>query len=357
MRIDKLTEEQKQIMKQAYLDGKTCAQVGALFGIKAASCLRFLINEGIYVKRKYIRNIGPKVKRFFIYGLYDDNGELRYIGQTTRSLKQRFSVHLCESRGFRKNQHCAVWIRSMLKENTEPTIQLIQELYNKDDLNGAEQYWIKYLRDQGCRLVNHSDGGEGCVGFRHTEETKKKMALLSKGRRRTEEMKIKRRKYSPEVELEICQKYKEGLSTLKLGALFGLSNSGVCKILHRNNVILRNCNDESYNAISLDNHDYIISQYSLGKSCSEIGKHFNVDKSHIRHLLQRKNIKIRTSAEQLILDRSKSFKDQFGNTYRTQGEAASKLNLNQSCIGRVLNKLARSTGGYVFEYLKEPNAS
>ena len=38
-----------------------------------------------------------------------------------------------------------------------------------------EIYWIAYHRSIGTRLTNNSDGGEGPIGYKHTEETVQKM--------------------------------------------------------------------------------------------------------------------------------------------------------------------------------------
>jgi hypothetical protein len=48
-----------------------------------------------------------------IYVLKDSKGNVRYVGQTVRSLKERLSSHLCDTK--RKNNHLQCWIR---KENS-----------------------------------------------------------------------------------------------------------------------------------------------------------------------------------------------------------------------------------------------
>ena len=60
----------------------------------------------------------------------------------------------------------------MLRKNLLPTITLIEEVEG----NGysEEIRWIKYFRDRGIKLVNSTDGGDGLIGWRASEETKAK---------------------------------------------------------------------------------------------------------------------------------------------------------------------------------------
>lgn len=57
-----------------------------------------------------------------------------------------------------------------------------------------EIYWIKRIgrRDLGLgTLVNHTDGGDGLIGHKHTQETKDKISSLNTGKTRSIESKLK----------------------------------------------------------------------------------------------------------------------------------------------------------------------
>lgn len=120
-----------------------------------------------------------------IYGLFDELGELRYVGKTTVPLRNRLSNHLNPPKLVGVS-HKNTWIKSILKGGVRPTIDLIQTLHTIEDLNAAEIYWIKFFRDQGCRLTNGTDGGDGAsVGHTTSEETRRKISLAKRGRRHT----------------------------------------------------------------------------------------------------------------------------------------------------------------------------
>ena len=84
-----------------------------------------------------------------------DTHEPRYVGKTRKSIEQRFIEHVkCASA---KRTHRDKWINSL---DVPPRIELICEV--PDQLgNAAEVFWIAYLRALGCRLTNHTSGGDG----------------------------------------------------------------------------------------------------------------------------------------------------------------------------------------------------
>lgn len=105
-----------------------------------------------------------------IYALFDPaTEELRYIGKTTKSLGTRLSQHIYDSRhGVRNHRNC--WIRSVCT----PMIRVLVVVPN--DLGSeTEQRIIAFYKANGCRLVNATDGGEGNVGLKHSEETRAKL--------------------------------------------------------------------------------------------------------------------------------------------------------------------------------------
>jgi hypothetical protein len=49
---------------------------------------------------------------------------------------------------------------------------------------GREHWWIAHYRAAGCPLTNATDGGEGAVGYRHTDEARRQMAAMATGKKR-----------------------------------------------------------------------------------------------------------------------------------------------------------------------------
>lgn len=106
---------------------------------------------------------------------YPDN--IRYVGQTIKELKHRLSVHLSPTSLISKT-HKNNWIKSLLDDNINPVINLIEDVLD-NEWNSREIYWIKYYRDQGHNLTNSTDGGEGMLN--PCEETRKKLSIASSG--------------------------------------------------------------------------------------------------------------------------------------------------------------------------------
>lgn len=104
------------------------------------------------------------------------NGK-RYVGKTTTSLNTRWSQHLSDARGRSKGVlHKA--IRKYGSSNF--LVQTIAESL-EPFLDGLEKFFIRLH----CSHVNHygynlTEGGDGIAGYKHTDETKAKIALSSK---------------------------------------------------------------------------------------------------------------------------------------------------------------------------------
>lgn len=119
-----------------------------------------------------------------IYGLVDPrDGQLRYVGQTVRATDVRYRQHLV--RANQKKTHRDCWIFSLLSLGLKPRLVVFQELDSKDLLDRAEVFWISYFKALGCRLTNRSEGGRSNSGFVHSEETKRKMSLAKRGKKKT----------------------------------------------------------------------------------------------------------------------------------------------------------------------------
>lgn len=98
----------------------------------------------------------------FIYVLKcPSTGEIRYVGKTDAPAR-RLNRHLRDSaKG--ANHHCARWIRKLLSTELKPVMEIIRVLDSCEDWQEAEISEIKRHREQGCRLTNCTDGGEGAT--------------------------------------------------------------------------------------------------------------------------------------------------------------------------------------------------
>jgi hypothetical protein len=114
----------------------------------------------------------------FIYVLSDpETGAIRYVGKTERSLKVRKNEHRSLSKHRKTHLYC--WWRSL---KAEPILEVVEEYETATLLNEAECFWIDQFRALGFDLVNHTAGGEGQVGLKHTEDTKLRISRARGGR-------------------------------------------------------------------------------------------------------------------------------------------------------------------------------
>lgn len=120
-----------------------------------------------------------------IYTLSDpDTEEIRYIGKTKNSLLYRLQQHVYEA--FRHKSHKASWVKSLLKQDKMPIIELLDS--TSENWQELEVYWISQFKTWGFNLVNMTDGGDGNNNQVMTEETKKKISETLKGRKRPEDV-------------------------------------------------------------------------------------------------------------------------------------------------------------------------
>jgi len=131
-----------------------------------------------------------------LYGLVSPDNEIRYIGVTRVSLKNRLSGHLKDKR----KSHKRDWIQSVLKSGGK--IHIIDLLkMGESDWATKERYWIWALRANGYHLTNTAEGGVG-PGV-HSEETR---ALISR--------RVREAKASPErVALRKTPEYRALMSS------------------------------------------------------------------------------------------------------------------------------------------------
>lgn len=106
--------------------------------------------------------------------------EYRYVGITTKTASRRFHQHLRVAADGRKTPFYD-WVRKQA-----PADLIADELdwvEGLPELGQAEIEWISYLRREGDRLLNLSEGGLGPTGVVWTEEQREAARLRSTGRK------------------------------------------------------------------------------------------------------------------------------------------------------------------------------
>lgn len=123
------------------------------------------------------------LSNYLIYGLLDPrNREVRYVGKSCSGLR-RPNRHRrpCELRTpTYKNR----WVLALAGLGLKPEVQILEDVGSPDGLCERERWWIAKFREDGARLTNLTDGGEGSLGYKRSEAFKKKMSALLRGNKR-----------------------------------------------------------------------------------------------------------------------------------------------------------------------------
>ena len=136
-----------------------------------------------------------------IYSLIDPRtGLVRYIGQTIKLPRYRYASHKYQWKRCKgRINHVNSWIKNLAKEGLDFIMEVVEDEISEDQLDIKEIQWIKVFKSIGANLCNHTEGGGGARGVKHSEESKKKRLETlktselwkEKHKRQSEIMKIK----------------------------------------------------------------------------------------------------------------------------------------------------------------------
>jgi len=119
--------------------------------------------------------------KYTIYKLIDPiSNDIRYIGLTFNTLKQRLGSHM----GDIGKTHKCNWVRKLKSQGLKPIIESVeQNISSYEECCLREIYYIDYYKKIGCNLTNSSSGGG--INCKMSDETKKKMSNSQKERYKT----------------------------------------------------------------------------------------------------------------------------------------------------------------------------
>jgi group I intron endonuclease len=115
-----------------------------------------------------------------IYALCDPNtNQIRYIGYSTK-LDRRLKEHYFAC-SLKTNTHKNNWLKSLIANGQKAEVVILAEYADASVLPEQEINFIARYRSLGCKLTNTTVGGDGVVGRKWSEETKKRMSSLFSG--------------------------------------------------------------------------------------------------------------------------------------------------------------------------------
>ena len=108
---------------------------------------------------------------FYTYAHYTPQGRLFYIGKGSGE-RRAYNMHNRNDR----------WNKIVAKYG-KPEVKILATWDKEKDAFSHEVLLISCFRDMGYKLANLTDGGEGSVGIKVSEETRLKLSLKLKGRK------------------------------------------------------------------------------------------------------------------------------------------------------------------------------
>lgn len=95
--------------------------------------------------------------KYTIYKLIDpETNEVRYIGLTFNTLKQRLKSHFYD----KSKSHKSNWVQKLRSKGLKPIIESIEsDISSYDEVCEREIYWIDKMKNEGQPLTNMASGG------------------------------------------------------------------------------------------------------------------------------------------------------------------------------------------------------
>lgn len=130
-------------------------------------------------------------KQFYVYIHKTPDGKPFYVGKGNGKRAYNF---YCRS----------TWHKNIVAKHGRANILIeIINCFNESQAFDLEKIYIKQFKNDGICLVNLTDGGEGSSGYKPTDQTKQKLkktpeqravlSELAKGRKQSEETKLKKK--------------------------------------------------------------------------------------------------------------------------------------------------------------------
>ncbi len=127
-------------------------------------------------------------KKNIIYSLSDpENGIVKYIGKTSKTLDKRLSSHISDAKYRKKTNARLSWIKSLINKGLEPKIEEL-DIVNESIADIIEIYWISQFKAWGFLLKNGTEGGEGIF---MSKEIREKISINCKNKKRSQATKDK----------------------------------------------------------------------------------------------------------------------------------------------------------------------
>ena len=241
-----------------------------------------------------------------IYKIYalklKDSTEIKYVGRTSESLETRLSKHKTNAKFDKNKTHRHYWI---LKHYNDIEIVLIEDnIETFEDSCVREIFHITEHR-KTYTLINSTNGGDGgCPGYKHTEESKKKIGDAHRGKKLSKEHInfLKNREFTEEHRSNLSDSLKLSMKG-EGNPMYGKKRPDTAELNRQrkgwtHSEDTKNKMSESRSGdlhpgckIKEINYPIIIDMYLNNFSIKKISLHFNVSTTTISRILKSMNYK------------------------------------------------------------------
>jgi group I intron endonuclease len=276
----------------------------------------------------------------FVYKIENTANGKFYVGSTTKSIKRRYSEHLCQ---LNKNSHKNPHLQNSFNKYGKDCFRIvaIEEIVNLDNLS-AEDFHKLVLKKELDYIISFNpdynickETRSGKLGRTLSEEEKNKISLISKNRKVTEETKERIR--IARAKQVITEEHKMKISK----SLKGIPGKGGKKF---------------YTLEEKESISERVKSYSIEKKgChSEESKLKRAETVKALFATEEMRERLKKMARQR---HSKEFVCKKDNvvigTFKNQSHASEVLKVTQGGISSVLVGKQKTHKGYVFEYIKQ----
>ncbi len=286
-----------------------------------------------------------------IYTLSDprDINNIRYIGITKNTLERRLIQHISDAKcRINCNRHLFNFIRNILKNELIPHIEFLEEV-SESDCENFEIYYIYQFRAWGFDLVNTSEGGRMGGVKKHTLETKEKIkeSLRNKSKE-WHEMRLEKIKLS-RTGFKHTEESKKKISKNNKKPMLGKHPSA-----------------ETRKKMSLAQKEKKISEKTLERlKTMNIGRKMSKSSSEKRWATLRKNgYSVSEETKKRLSDSSEKrrkavlqydMNKNLINIHLSIRDASRNTNINKSSISQSCNKKVKFSSGFIWRFEDDKN--
>jgi group I intron endonuclease len=166
-----------------------------------------------------------EVCKMIIYKVTNLVNNKVYIGQTSRGFEVRKKEHL-------RHINDSIYFHSALKKYGVDNFiwEVIDDALTQDELNCKEIKWIEYYNSFGKNGYNLTKGGDTSSGYKHSDETKKKISEKNIKSGVMRGSNSSNSKLTEEEVIKIKKLIKEGYPLIKIAKMFKVDDSTIGKI-------------------------------------------------------------------------------------------------------------------------------